>query len=292
MIRFTWQPAPSGCEASDFLLVAHVLPNRNEVARAVFQGREVTVSAPPGTYAVQLFARNANGTSAGSESLLVPVNSSETTLDVDRQTVRVTTRSNGTAFVTGIVRNGSNEPRSFVKVTATFRGPTGAFVGSDWTYLNGQARRLSRSGIITDTTLGPGERGCFAMFTDISGSAISTVDFTTTGDVSSMTPLLSSIRIATPPLQSSSTGQLRLDGEVVNRGPVLGYFVQPLLLVRDAAGAVLDCDYTFVDGSDFSTVLRRIDRHGDCPWWVGAFPDLHIGPLQHGRLGRSVGRLE
>ena len=245
-VRFAWSSPTTGCDAQSYDVVARRSPGGDEVARLSVRGREVEVEAPTGTFHVEVYARNIHGVSGASRQLLVPVNTAPQVLAVDRASLTMTASSDTRTLLMGTVRNASNAPLAFVKINATFRGPGGMFRGSDWTYASGFSRRL-RS-IITDTTLGPGERGCFVMYADVAPASVTSVEVTATGDTGTMSELEGNLHIGPGLLRTSSGDRLRLDGEVLNRGPRLGYFVQPILLVQSPAGQVLDCDWTFVDG--------------------------------------------
>jgi hypothetical protein len=170
-------------------------------------------------------------------------------LEIVQSTVTLTSDALGDALVVGQVTNNRQQAVTFPEVTATFRNTGGTAVGTDSTYVIGRSRRLSLSGIITDTSLAPGESGCFIMFTNIAAAGVATASLSIGFDTFAASNLDGSVVLSGAPTRSSSLGDLRLDGFVTNNGSRLTYFTQAAFLVKDTAGRALDCDTTYVNGT-------------------------------------------
>ena len=170
---------------------------------------------------------------------------------VQSSTRLVTKDFSGDALIIGAVQNAWRAGvATFIKINVNLFGAGGRFLGTDFTFVQGMGRRLSQSRIITDTTLAGGETGCFVMFTNIPKSRVKRIQTTTNFDAGGTERLKGKIRLrGNLLLEPDFSGDLQVSGRLRNASNRLTYFNQINLDVRAATGQIIDCDFTFVNGS-------------------------------------------
>ena len=140
-------------------------------------------------------------------------------------------------------------PTGDIKVEATFLGPDKAPVGTHSAYVFGRARRFVSSRVIDDTTLAPGERGCFLIFTDI--PAAPGVGGVREGvmDFDQLEALRSNVVSENLVQDADSLGNLVLRGQLRNAGSIQTYFNAIHIDLRTSNDEIGWCDFEFVQGS-------------------------------------------
>lgn len=211
---------------------------------------QFTTPVANGTYFVRVRAANQCGPSAPSreERLVVRGSTSpgEPSLLVMLDTVSATRETlGGSAFVRimGQVRNGWNAGAAALVTVAASYERNGARIGlSQKTYVNGTARRLSRTGVVTDTALEPAATGCFVMFAQFTDTRVTGLEVVAGGGDLPSQPLAGAVDVdGAPTMASDGVDSLRVSGQLRNGGSTVTRQNEVWVEARDSSGRVLDC---------------------------------------------------
>jgi len=150
----------------------------------------------------------------------------------------------------GEVQNTGASIPAFVKINIEFLSSSGAVLATDWTYVSGSNRTLTDIDQETDTCLVPGETGFFGMYTDVDINRVDSYRYTIEASYYSTAKPDADIVLASGPYASDSLGEVKLTGTLKNTGSDAAEFVRVYAALKDATGALLDVDFTYVDGSE------------------------------------------
>ena len=160
---------------------------------------------------------------------------------------------------------------SFVEVVASLFGQGGRLLGTESTFVSGRSRRVMGSRLVTDTTLGTGESGCFVLFTDIPRNQVKRVKLETVFEDVPTEKLLGKVKRVGNLVRENAGGKLRVRGTLRNRGRVPTFFNQLTVDVRNRNGRVIDCDGAFAMGSSVTLPSGRTTETGLAPGERGPF---------------------
>ena len=162
-------------------------------------------------------------------------------------TVYVTQDSSGDIKILGELQNVGDSDVSFVKITYTFKDAGDNLLDTEYTYIYGSSKRLSR--IVTDTILSPNEVGSFLMYTDVSYNLVNSMSYVISFENYDTTPLIAEINLYGSLIKREDTfGELEIIGELENVGSLLAYFVQFVPTVKNSVGQVIDVGFTYING--------------------------------------------
>lgn len=153
-----------------------------------------------------------------------------------------------TYLVMSTVRNTGSTTPCFVKIFMDLRSSSGQVLASDWTYIFGTNRTLTTIDLETDTCLTPGDTGFFGAYVDVDISRVQSVAYNFEIDHPSIAVPDARIVVTSGPAATDWYGSTRLTGTLKNTGQAHAKFVMIAAAARDVSGALLDVDFTFVDG--------------------------------------------
>ena len=258
MLSLVWAGVPTDGDRAVTSYVIEVGSDRgrSDLARIDTGINSVTYSHPAanGTYYIRILAKNACGLSAPSPEAGVEVTGSTAAGQPAARAIVgngvVMPDVFGDVMVIGEVRGAlGGRPTPFVKVTATFEDQNGAFIATDFTYVQGRSRRLRASRIIDDTTVAPGESACFLMYTSTPAANVARTLVSVTWSTSELEPLKGLVAVDAIGQEADVFGDLKVQGQLRNAGTLTTYFNQVHLEARDDSNRVIDCDFTYVTGS-------------------------------------------
>ena len=171
-----------------------------------------------------------------------------------------------TYYFMGEVRNTGASIPTFIKINIDFLSSSGAVLASDWTYVYGSNRTLTDIDQETDTCLSPGETGFFGMYTDVDINLVDSFRYSIEASYYSTAKPDANIIVSNGPYGSDSLGTVKLTGNLKNTGSDAATFVKVYAALKDSSGALLDVDFTYVDGSEIGGT--------DAGLWPG-----HSGPF-------------
>ena len=280
-------PVTGGPVSSYQILAGDTSGRRNYANFDTFQNSTtINLKIGEGEFFVRVAGRNAAGMgfSSSNEIFFVVTGSpsAPNPVFVD-PTINITQDFFGDVLVMGEVQNrvlGAGAP-TFIEIDAVFFSPGGNVVGTDSTFLHGRSRRLRNTGIVTDTALLPGQRGCFMMFTNVPASQVDLVLLGGTFNTFSNDPLNGRLQVRQYTQQADFFGDLQMDGTASNVGTRPTYFNEIVFDVKTPR--VQTCDSTFVDGVNMMLPSGVITSTGLFPGQVGTFTNftnVPFGPLE------------
>lgn len=206
--------------------------------------------APNGTFVLRVRASNACGASEPSNERTVRVRDS-VDLGLPNPAVIVDAadgvreRLSSTAFlqVTGQVRNGwGAAPATFVEVQAVFEGRGGDLPQPARTFVNGASRRLTRSGLVTDTVLDATAAGCFVLFASVpDGQRVTGVRLSVSSSHLATERMTGDLAVQTGAPRVDEFGDLLMPARVSNLGRQPASLSHLWTQVTDANGRVVGC---------------------------------------------------
>ena len=268
VLRLSWTASDGDRDHPANAPVAYIIEagsqrGLSDIARVQTAGPELTFATPManGIYYVRVRSVNACGTSGPSKESKVRVRDSvkegEPNPLVLISTVHGTQERFGNKAyvrVTGQVRNGwKAAPAVFVRVTARFEGSNGELGVSGGTYVNGTARRLKRSRLVTDTILEPGATGCFLIFAEFPKPEVTGVGLWAVADLFDTEPLKGRIEVDSSLVpKSDAFDDLVVSGRMKNTGNRQTGLNEIWVEARDDGGHVLDCHAASLGGSNLT----------------------------------------
>ena len=255
-ITVTWQGVPTTGPTGASTYIVETGNASGAANIAVFDTRSTRTSskesATNGRYYVRVRAANACGRSAPSPEVVVDVSG---TIPANEPAVGF---SSGYFFQTdegevvgiGEVRGTwGARPTAEVKLEGTFLGPDKAPVGTESAYVFGRARRVASSRVIDDTTLAPGERGCFLIYTDIPSVRVAEAYAKISWSFERLEAMRGNVVTDNLVQDADSSGDLVLRGQLRNAGSIQTYFNAIHIDVRNSDDQIGWCDFEFVQGS-------------------------------------------
>lgn len=158
----------------------------------------------------------------------------------------------GDMVLLGEIKNTGDMDASFVKINFTIRDSSGNVLDSDFTYIYGSSERLE-SGVITDTILKPSEVGSFKLWANVPNSQVSSYDYIINYDTYPTTALKNNLSIVGNINEIDCDGNRKYAGEICNNGLLVSYFTSIVFTMKNSDGDVIDIDYTYVNGSNYTT---------------------------------------
>jgi hypothetical protein len=280
LVNLVWAGVPTtGANAvTAYVVEAGTVSGLSNVASTDTGTTDVTFASPAanGTYFVRIRSKNACGLSAPSPEVVVTVTGGTAPGQPGARVIVAnstwTTDVFGNAYVTGEVRGAwGSRPAPFVEVDVEFRNSAGLLLGRDSNFVSGRSRRAVISRVLTDTTLAGGESGCFSIFTTVRASQVASVSLSTGWTTSELEPLRGVVAAENVRLEADAFRDLKVSGTLRNAGLVLTYFNQAVVDVRNSRNVVLDCDFTFVDGTAVRLPSGTISETGLLPAQSGPF---------------------
>lgn len=253
-VVITWAPAATGCPASSYILRAGTSHGTANIVQLPMSGTGLVANAPNGSFFVSVVAVNAFGTSAPSASVIitivVPVPGGR--VEFANSSLNIVSSPTGEAIVVGEVVNRSQQPATFVEVTASLRNAQNAVVGTRSTFLRGHPRRITSTGSIDDSALAPGELGCFYLRSGIPIASIVNASVAVTHDTLPSAAMAGKVNLLNPETSQPPAG-IAVTAEASNDGSVPTFYNSPILYFQRTDGRAAGCDFTFVGG--FSATL-------------------------------------
>jgi hypothetical protein len=231
LVTLTWLPTALGCQPSEYVVTAGSRTGSADLAALVVATNELRVNAPDGDYFVRVVSLNKNGPSAASNEVLVTVRGSEPPggIDILPESVAV----NG-ASIKGLIKNNSRVRWPTVQVVGTNRR-TG-ITATPFVY--GRARRTI-NGLISLTSLGPGEVACFESIV-LPGSVPEEYDFRVI--TAAPTPLWELSNTVTSSLSIEPVSlQVNISGLNSSISNAIASEVDIAFYSLDATGKTIDC---------------------------------------------------
>ncbi len=148
--------------------------------------------------------------------------------------------TSGTLHVVGEVRNSGSSSAQFVEITANFYGAGGALLTTDYTFSD-------------VSVLGPGQDSPFdvLVFDPPAGIVSYTVSVTDFSAPAS-SPVVTGLNATVTNTYTSAGGTLHIVGTVTNTSATAYEYVQPIVALYNAIGAVVAVDYTFTSPTDLA----------------------------------------
>ena len=246
-VALSWSPAPTGCAATAYIVRAGSAQGAADLAQITVPSTSFSAVAPDGVYFVSVVAINAFGASAPSGGIVLPVAAPTAggRVGFNTATPAIAVDGQGNAVIIGEVVNRSLTPAVFIEVSAVIRDPNNQPIGSAATFLRGQPRRLTATGIIDDSALAPGEIGCFYLQTSVPATTVGGAGLQLTHDVFPTTPLRSKVSVVDIE-RTSGPGSVTISGTVANTGAESTFFNVANFYMKRADGRAVGCDFAFV----------------------------------------------
>jgi hypothetical protein len=252
-VSLSWAPAVAGCPATNYIIRAGSHEGAVDLAQIPVPSAGFSAVAPDGIYFVSVVAVNPYGVSAPSGSIVVVVAAANSggRVGFNTTTPAIVTDEQGNAVVIAEVVNRSLVPAVFIEISAALRTASGQVVPAGSTFLRGQPRRLSATGVIDDSALAPGEIGCVYLPTSITAGSVVGASLQVAHDSFASTPLRTRVdvvdfdRVATP-------GAATLAVTAVNAGAERSFYNLANLYLKRSDGRAIGCDFTFVPTADAS----------------------------------------
>ncbi len=247
---------------------------------------KINLKIGEGQYYIRVRARNPAGMSTESSNEVFLVISGTPSVPNPvfvPPTINTAVDALGNLVVMGEVQNkvvGAGPP-TFIRVDATFVSPDGSIVGMDSTFVRGRSRRLRASGIVTDTALLAGQRGCFMMFTNVPASLVDAFSLEGSYDTFANDPLQGRLRVNQYARQAAPLGNLQMQGTASNVGNRTTYFNTVIFDVKTPK--VQTCDFALVKGSTVGLPSGGTTTTGLFPGQDGTFlnsTNIPFGPIE------------
>jgi hypothetical protein len=245
-VNLSW--TPSGCAATHYFVRAGSSDGASDLAVLSVPTASLSANAPDGLYFVTVVAANAHGVSAPTPSLVVLVAAPTTggRVGFNAATPTVSPDAAGNAVVIGEVVNRSVAAAVFIRVGAQLRDASGNVIGTYTTYLRGEPRRLSATGVTDDSALAPGKFGCFYIQTDLPIGSVQNATLQLTHDSFASVPMRSRVD-AVDITRLSDPRFTKLAISIANGGPSTTQLNVATAYLKRGDGRAVGCDIAIGD---------------------------------------------
>lgn len=283
-----WLQPLGGGRVTSYQIQGGSAPGQNNLVNFdTFQNAtRIALNIGDGEYFLRVRALNSNGLSNRSSnevSVVVTDQPPSPNPEFVTPTINLTSDAAGNAVVYGEIQNrviGAGPP-TFIRVDADFLGPGGGVVGSRFGLVRGRSRRLRSSGVVTDTALLAGQRGCFAIFTNIPASQVAEVELNGSYATLDNDPLQGRLRVEALTPTDGPMGDLLLTGTARNIGNRATFFNRVIFDLKTPK--VQACQFTPVVGSTVPVPGGGTTNSGLAPGQQGTFANftgLPSGPIE------------
>ena len=260
-VALFWEAAASGCPATSFMILAGSAPGTANLAQVPVPSTAFSANAPDGIYFVSVAAVNGAGMSAPSGGIVVVVAAANAggRVGFNTATPAIAADELGNAVIIGEVVNRSLAPAVFIEVSANIRTAQDQTVSAGTTFLRGQPRRLSATGIVDDSALAPGQIGCFYLSTAIPVASIRSANlnlaFESFASVAMRTKV-DVIDIGRSPLTGGGVAVLSVS--LANNSGEPAAFALANLYVKRSDGRAVGCDFAFAPTAGSGLVPSQV----------------------------------
>jgi len=159
----------------------------------------------------------------------------------------------GNFMLLGEVKNTGSTTAQFVNITVKMYDSGNNLLDTDFTYIDGgSVVQLTASGIYTNA-LKAGEIGFFKLYTYTDYSNVDHYTYSFDYSTYSYALTKATLQLSGSPHFSNSIGDLKIDGDIKNTDCCyLTYFTEVYFAIYNAGGKVIDVDFTYVDGSNYT----------------------------------------
>ena len=196
-------------------------------------------------------------------------------------TITVTWGNGRCIKILGEVRNTGDSDVCFVEITYTLKDASDTVIGRDSTFALGSSKRLSLTGMVTDTVLCPGEVGAFLLQTAVPFDQVHSMHHKIGFDTFATQSLKANIELKGNLNEHADHGDWRLWGELKNRGSITGYFIKFVATIKNREGRVIDVPFKYVDGETIVLDSGETTDTALSPGAVGSFALLTL-------VGKSI----
>lgn len=174
--------------------------------------------------------------------------------------------STGSIHLVGEVANNTDSTIEYVKIIVAYYAPDGALVATDFTFTEMDELR-------------PGEISPFDILTIDPPDTIDRHELLVEYDVTRQSPLRG-FEASVGSVRTSSTGALRITGEVLNNTGVAAEYVKVIAALYDANGTIVRVDFTFTERdeieaggrSPFEVLIIGAPAYSTYRLWVDGMP--------------------
>jgi hypothetical protein len=260
-VALVWEASATGCPAASYMILAGSAPGTANLAAIPVAATQFAANAPDGVYFVSVVAVNSAGmsTPSGGIVVVVAVANASGRLGFNTATPAISADEQGNAVVIGEVVNRSLTPAVFIEVSANIRLAGDQVVAAGTTFLRGQPRRLSATGIIDDSALAPGQIGCFYLATSIPAASVRGANLNLAFESFASESMRTRVDVIDLNRSPGSTGGLAtVSVALANNSAQPAAFAMANLYLKRIDGRAVGCDFAFAPTSDSSLAAAQV----------------------------------
>ena len=260
-VSLSWVPAVAGCPPTNYIIRAGSHEGAYNLAQIPVPTAGFSGVAPDGIYFVDVVAVNQFGMSSTSGSIVVVVAAANQggRVGFNTTTPAIVADEQGNAVVIAEVVNRSLVPGVFIEVSAALRNSGGVLTPAGTTFVRGQPRRLSATGVIDDSALAPGEIGCIYLPTSIPASVVAGANLQIAHESFASSPMRTRVDVVDFDRVGTSGAATRAV-TAVNAGGERSFFNLANLYLKRSDGRAIGCDFTFVPTADASLAPGQVSN--------------------------------